>query len=156
MFGIFGKRKAVVNQIPQILYFTSNFHAFDYACEWLRNEVRERQTLVALVLDPADEGEVLSTQLSDMNRIDNKYRFFLVRVASDDGGFRCIGSSDNKKATITPGDFVLWVPVVNDPTLGIVTDDPRSSWIGRIIAKLSPAYSIKRNSFATLESFLEA
>lgn len=160
MFGIFRKDKGNMNTASNILHFKTNLDAFTYACDWLANEVTENKTLIAIIINPETETQDNRMKISAMNELgatDNvsgAHRFYYVKVAAKHGGFNCIGTCDFNGAIISPGDLVLWAPIVNDPKLGLVTDDTRSAWIGRIFAKLSPAFSIKHRSFATLESYI--
>jgi hypothetical protein len=62
-------------------------------------------------------------------------------VASDDGGFIVEAITPTSKGDqIEEGDLVLWLPMRNVPEAAkmIDMDDPRSGWMGLIMAKIAP------------------
>lgn len=62
----------------------------------------------------------------------------VLTIASEDGGFDVYAATAKMGEVLLPGDLVAWTPV--DVSGSPLFEDPRSAWIGFIIAKLAPYY----------------
>jgi hypothetical protein len=155
MFGIFGKNKGgkSASDMPEILHFKGNEGAFDYACKYFDDGIKEKQALTAILLDPAKQSDTLQLMLETMSKGENIYTAYILKIASADGGFKALGLCYNKTAQIRGGDLVFWVPMQRNPAFSTITPDNRSAWMGGIVAKLAPSYSLKSGSFEIVERF---
>lgn len=141
-FG-FGRRGRKKETLPD-LHFKGNREAFEYACQYMSGEIREKQALAALVVDGSnfqDAVQVLIQQF-EAKSDENIFDTYRVKVSGDGSGFDAPALCYKKGATIVPGDLVYWVPMQRDPMLQMLGDGP-SDWIGGIVAKLTPTLSMQ-------------
>lgn len=123
----------------QPLYFGDASAAFEFACKFLQTELVAKAILPALVVDAVQElgADQPVTIMTDGTQI------LALRVSSGDGGFLVLsGTLSANGPRLKPGDLVAWhagqpIPL-ETPEL---TRDPRSKWVGLVIAKLKPEYT---------------
>ena len=156
MFGIFGKKgkpEKTVRNIPNVLHFNYNEGGFQYACKYLKSEIHAKQTLTAIICNSAHEDDTLCLMLETMNKGKNIYAAYILKIASDDEGFKALGLCYKKTATLRAGDLVFWVPMQRNPAFLMIAPDKRAAWMGGIVAKLAPSYSMKSGNFEILERY---
>jgi hypothetical protein len=76
-----------------------------------------------------------------MSEGENVFNAFLAKVASDDGGFKCVALCHDKTAVFRANDLVYWVPMHHLPKFSVVPDR-RAGWIGNIVARLDTGFEI--------------
>lgn len=132
------------------LIFKSDTAAFEYACEYMDNSLTEGATLPALVVDARKYAGMDTAVMRDAKGIQTA----MVRVASDDGGFLCVTRTVAPEVEdLEPGTFVAWQAQKYIPSAEKAFDDPRSAWIGFIVAKLKPRLDVN-NGWAIERSYL--
>ncbi len=83
-----------------------------------------------------------------------KGQLAVLRVISDDGGFRVFASTPSAKGDrLTPGDIVIWVPTVYSKEVGAGMEDRRTGWIGMIRAKVAPEIRLDSSEFRILSHY---
>jgi hypothetical protein len=87
-----------------------------------------------------------------MSEGDNVFHAFLAKVASEDGGFKCVALCYDKTALFNPNDLVYWVPMHHVPNFSLVVDT-RAGWIGNIVARLAPTLQLDAGLFEIVERF---
>jgi hypothetical protein len=121
----------------QALPFKDSIAAFEHYCKYGSVDIKEKIAIPALILDQRKEPEALQLMTQAMNKGENVFNAFLTKVASEDGGFKCVALCYDKKVAFSPNDLVYWVPMYHLPKFSLVTDK-RAGWIGNIVAKLTP------------------
>ncbi|MBO6669400.1 hypothetical protein [Parvibaculum sp.] len=117
------------------LVFKGGKEFFEYQCKFGHTEIREKEAIVAIVVDAKKEFGTSQSVAIQPNGIQKA----VIRVASDDGGFIVFAdtvSSNGKR--LKPGDVVFWVPVIWNKEIAEAMGDERQGWIGPIVAKLKP------------------
>lgn len=153
MLGIFGKKSRDASKLPETLHFKGNEHAFEYACNFFGCNIKERQALMAIVLDPEKEDATLRLMLHSISKGENKYIAYAMKITSNDGGFKALGMCYNKNADLNYGDLVYWVPMQRFPVFAMMAMDDRAAWMGAIVAKVAPCYSLNSGSFEIVDKF---
>lgn len=131
--------------LPEVLHFKGEREAFEYACKYMDEGIRERQALAALVDAEGDQQDAVQTLIGKWNekREENIFDTYRVRVSGSGGGFAALAVCYRRGLNLAPGTLVYWVPMQVDPMLSMLTNDKRSSWIGGIVARLEPSLSMK-------------
>ncbi len=84
----------------------------------------------------------------------NRTQMLALRVASKDGGFLVLaGSLSANGPSLHPGDLVAWhagQPIEHETAE--LAKDPRSQWVGIVVAKLKPEYAFNKG-WAIAEPF---
>lgn len=141
MFDFFKRKKAL--QIDQItLPFKSAEAAFEYCCVYMDCSVRPEVGLPALVLDATKE---FGTKTSVSIKSDG-VQLVALKVPSKDGGFLVMAETFSANGpALKPGKLVVWRAVFYSDEIGVgiaaVGGDPRSGWVGAIMATLQPIWS---------------
>ncbi|BEV07571.1 hypothetical protein [Methylophilus sp. DW102] len=134
---LFGSNKA---QAP--LYFKDAEAAFQYACQFLSAELTSKAILPALVVDAR---EALGAD-SPVLPMPNGGQMLALRVCAKDGGFLVLaGTISATGPTLHPGHLVAWQagqPIERQAEE--LNKDPRSNWVGAVLAKLKPEYTVGR------------
>jgi len=125
----FSKRNT--QQPAKLIYEPEEFFALH--CRHGNSEIREKYGLVALVETGADS----SITEEDRSR-DGSIQTVSLRVVSADGGFEVIAQPMCDGPLLHAGDCVLWVPYQYDEQRSLQSGDPRSGWVGVIVAKIAP------------------
>ena len=135
MFGWLKKS----NETPS-LRFKDCAAAFAYACEFLQCELSSNAVLPALVLDARTVGGEVAVKVQpDGNQVT------MLRVCSRDNGFMVMASSASPHGPkLKPGDLVAWQAGSQVPELALLSPDSRSTWVGLVLAKLMPEYTMGR------------
>ena len=120
------------------LYFKDTNGAFEFACKFLQTELVAKATLPALVVDAAKElGADHPVAL-----MPDGTQMLALRVSSTDGGFLVLsGTLSANGPRLQPGDLVAWHAGHQVPReTPELTVDPRSKWVGLVLAKFKPEY----------------
>ena len=132
------------------LYFKDGAAAFEFACMTLQCELVAKAMLPALVVNAVDALGADTPVIT----MPNGTKMLALRIASKDGGFLVLaGSLSASGPTLQPGDLVAWhagQPIERETTE--LTKDPRSQWVGIVVAKLKPEYTIGKG-WAIAEPF---
>lgn len=132
------------------LYFKNGSAAFEFACTSLQCELVAKAMLPALVVNAVDALGA-DTPIVTMS---NGTQMLALRIASQDGGFLVLsGSLSASGPSLQPGDLVAWHaggPIERETAE--LTKDPRSKWVGIVVAKLKPEYAIDKG-WAIAEPF---
>lgn len=130
---------------PQLLHFKGTQQAFDYACEFMTTEIKEKQALAALVVDGTGVEDSVQALIQNFEskRSENIFDTYRVKVCGDDGGFFAPALCYKRGVNLQPGTLVFWVPMQTDPMLSMLAKDKRSAWIGGIVARLEPSLSTR-------------
>jgi hypothetical protein len=156
MFGLFGGKKKSskpAQTLPNVLHFKGSEAAFEYACRFFKSEIKEKMALTGTISDSASENDTLRLMLETMNKGDNIYVAYICKIASDDGGFKAIGLCYDREYDLRQGDLIFWVPLQNNPAFAMIAEDKRTAWVGGIVAKLAPCYSVSSGSFEIVKQF---
>ena len=141
MFAWLRKKASQSSNVGAPLYFKDNLSAFEYACQFLSSELKAGAYLPALVQDATallGHGEPVKRQ-KDGNQI------AMLKVCSSDGGFTVLASSASPKGpSLQVGDLVIWQAGASVPAMASQVKDLRSTWVGLIVAKLQPEYTVGR------------
>ena len=130
------------------LVFKGSEEFFAYQCQFGQTALRVKQAVVAMVLDGAKEFG-----LPDAVRIEaDGSQFCVLKVASDDGGFIVVSTTPTASGDrLVPGDMVLWVPLEYAASRELPPGvDPRTSWVGFIVAKIDPVIDLNKSTFNML------
>ena len=127
-----------------MLPFKSGAGFLDYQCKYGHTEIKPKQGLVALVLDPSKEyGVANAIKLESDGR-----QMAMLKVASDDGGFTVMAQTPTGKGDrLKPDDVVIWVPMNYSKQIVAKGIDDRFGWIGFIMAKVKPEISFTNPNF---------
>ncbi len=127
------------NALP--LYFQDTHSAFEYACEFLHNELVAGAILPSLVLDVrAAKGSDVAVRLQP-----DGTQVVRLRVCSKDGGYMVMASTVGANGpSLQPGDLVAWQAGLAVEAMASQFPDTRSMWTGLILAKLLPEYTTGR------------
>lgn len=129
-------------QFP-ILPFKSGEGFFRHWCDYGDNHLAADQPIVALVLDAR---KFAGTQTAVKTR-DDGIQVAVVRIASDDGGFEVIAETAGHGDPLAPGDVVMWLPGQYLEHMAEQVPDPRSAWVGLIVAKVANEINLNTNQF---------
>jgi len=142
----FKGKRALKSDSPKLI-FKSGEAFFQSQCKFGVTEIKEKQGIIALVLDPRKEkGSDTPVQLGPDGR-----QYALLKVVSGDGGFDVIaGTRSANGDRLKPGDLVMWAPYKHVPELAEKHGDHRKGWIGFIIAKIAPELDPAVNEFAVI------
>lgn len=153
-FAVFAKivRLLSPSQKPKEtpLFFKDCHAAFEFACSYVQSELVAKGIFPALVEDAklklgADEPIVILQDGSQM---------LALRVSSNDGGFLVLsGVLSANGPRLKVGDLVAWQagkPIERECYQ--LQIDPRSQWVGIVLAKLKPEY-LPSQGWAIEESF---
>ena len=120
------------------LPFKNNESAFEYACKFMDNDLREGVGLLALVLD-AKELYNLETSVP---KDDSGIQIVALKVASNDGGFEVMAQTLSANGpNLNPGDLVVWEVGTYLQELANTHDDERFGWVGLILGTLKPVWA---------------
>ena len=123
------------------LYFKGTNEAFQYACEYLDSDLNVDSVLPAIVVDAGvflGGGSAVKVQSTGG-------QIALLRVCSKDGGFiHAAASASTNGPSLQPRDLVAWRVMQYTAQLIRSGDDVRTHWMGLIIARLRPEYTIGR------------
>lgn len=124
------------------LYFKDAEAAFQYACQFLSVELSGKAILPALVVDARD---ALGAELPVLP-MPNGGQMLALRVCAKDGGFLVLaGTISANGPKLQPGHLVAWQagnPIERQTEE--LKKDPRSYWVGAVLAKLKPEYTAGR------------
>lgn len=119
------------------LIFKDGLSAFQYACKHMNCSVEHNHPMLAIVLDARSEFGTSEA----VNLKPDGIQIAVLRVASDDDGFRVIaGTAGRTGPELIPGDLVVWLPRQFDEKMGKAADDERFGWIGLITGTLEPEW----------------
>lgn len=121
------------------LYFKDANGAFEFACKFLQTELVTKAILPALVMDATEEfGADQPVAL-----MPDGTQMLALRVSSIDGGFLVLsGTLSANGPQLQPNDLVAWQASQQVPRESPeLTIDPRSKWVGLVLAKLKPEYT---------------
>jgi hypothetical protein len=122
------------------LHFKDAEAAFYYACEFLQNGPSSGAVLPALVLDARTVGGEVAVKVQP-----DGTQITMLKVCSKDGGFMVMASSAHPQGPrLKPGDLVAWQAGSQVAELASLSPDPRSTWVGLVVAKLLPEYTSGR------------
>lgn len=132
--SLFGSPKPA----SQSLYFKDAAAALKFASETLLYELRVGSGMPALVLDAKSEfGTDVPVAVSS-----DGIQTAVLRVCSSDGGFVVFAQTANAGGPrLSPGDLVIWLAGEQSRDLIHRVDDPRTAWVGLIVAALEPEYN---------------
>lgn len=137
MFDWLKPKSAKATQPVPPLFFKSGDGAIEFASSYLNTDLRSGAMLPAVVIDA---GALLGKGPAVTKHPDGNQTAML-RVASKDGGFIVFASSASASGPeLRPGDLVAWQVGQQVPEMASQMPDPRSSWVGLILAKLKPEY----------------
>lgn len=141
----FKRRPAPQLALPKLIY-KSGEAFFTSQCEYGHTEIKERQGVVALVLDAVKEyGTQVAVKIQPNGR-----QLATIKVASPDGGFDTFAETASPGGeALRPGDLVVWVPMTRVDHL-INTGDERQGWLGFIVAKIAPEDDLNTNELTVL------
>jgi hypothetical protein len=143
----FLKRKGKKPSLPQKFIFKDGQSFFEYQCKFGHTEIVPNTGMIALVLNASKEFGVKDP----VSFHPDKGQLAVIRVISEDGGFRVFASTpSNKGARLVPGDVVIWVPAIYSDEVGAGMSDRRTGWIGMIRAKVAPEISLADSDFSIL------
>jgi membrane-bound inhibitor of C-type lysozyme len=133
------------------LYFKDGRCAFEFACEFLKTDLVAEAIIPALV---DDAKEALGTDEA-VAMMQDGTQILALRVCSTDNGFLVLaGTLSASGPRLKPGDLVAWragKPIECESLA--LQSDPRSKWVGIVLAKLKPQYQPGRG-WAIEEPFL--
>jgi membrane-bound inhibitor of C-type lysozyme len=136
--------------VAQPLYFKDGAAAFEFACSSLQCELVAKGMLPAVVLSAA---ETLGAE-TPVVIMPNGTQMLALCVASKDGGFLVLaGALSASGPSLRPGDLVAWhagQPIERKAVE--LAKDPRSQWVGVVVAKLKPEYTFDKG-WAIAEPF---
>lgn len=113
----------------QPFIFKNSQGAFEYACKYLDCTLRKDAMLPAIVISNASQKYGQSEE--------REKDFFLIKVASDDGGFEVLAETvNNTDIKLKQGDFVGWQAAGLISDLGKKLGDIRCGWVGFILTTL--------------------
>jgi hypothetical protein len=136
------KNKEKQPELP-ILPFKTEQGFFDYWCKYGDNRLEVDRPILAMVLD---SREIAGT-IDAVKTSPEGYQSAMIRVASDDGGFEAFAQTSGQGEPLEPGDLVMWLPGQYMAKLGATCADPRTGWIGLIIAKVAAELDPNTNQF---------
>ena len=135
---------------PPPLVFKDGQAFFEYQCRFGCTSVVPNTGMIALVVDARKE---LGAE-DPVTYNPKKGQLAVLRVISDDGGFRVFASTPSAKGDrLTPGDIVIWVPTVYSKEVGAGMEDRRTGWIGMIRAKVAPEIRLDSSEFRILSHY---
>ena len=122
------------------LYFKDADAAFAFACEFLQCELSSDSVIPALVLDARTVGGEVAVKVQP-----DGIQVAMLKVSSKDNGFMVMESTASSQGpSLKPGDLVAWQAGSQVAALAALSPDPRSTWVGLILAKLQPEYTSGR------------
>ena len=136
--------------LPKLI-FKSPEAFFEYQCKYGCTDIRENQGIVALV----DTGAAESITEANRSKEGEKQTVSL-RVAASDGGFQVLAQPFSDGPLLRTGDCVIWVPLQYVEAMSVLTGDPRSGWMGFIVAKIAPEIDPSKDSFEILHRYDQA
>jgi hypothetical protein len=122
------------------LFFKSGEAAFESACKYSECVLGEGYNLIAIVVDTRHivGGEAAVKTLPNGNQL------AMLKVSSADGGFMVMSETLYASGPkLEPGDLVSWRIGRYSSDVAEIYGDKRSGWVGIIVAKIKPEYSIK-------------
>ena len=137
-------------RLPKLV-FKSPEAFFEYQCKYGCTDVREKQGMVAIVEVGADASitETIRSQNDEKQTVS-------LRVAAPDGGFDVLAQPFSDGPLLRKGDCVIWVPLQYVEALSMLTGDPRSGWVGFIVAKIAAEIDPSKASFEIIHQYDEA
>jgi hypothetical protein len=129
------------------LMFKSPQDFFAYQCRFGITEIEENKGLVALVEVGADKS------ISETSRSFQSPQTVSLRVVSTDGGFEVFAQPLSDGPLLRTGDCVIWVPMEYHEQFSVLTEDPRSGWVGFVAATIAPEIDPAIDSFRILQRY---
>jgi hypothetical protein len=121
----------VQNEGERPLYFKNGDTAFEMACKYGEHELGVGKTLIAIVIDARKEAGCNFA----VKTLANGCQMAMLRVSSPDGGFVVLSETPSAEGPkLEVGDLVSWHIVGHS--------EDASGWVGLIVAKIKPEYSI--------------
>ena len=121
----------------------------DYNCEYMTTKLQPGYPLAAEVLDAATMfGTSVAVKVDERG-----IQTATLRVASDDGGFTVIATTQNSGDLLEVGDAVAWVPGVFMQKLADASPDRRTGWVGLIVAKIAPEIDMNMDAMTILHDY---
>ncbi len=119
--------------LPNLVYKSSEAF-FEMQCKYGHTELEEGSGVVAIILDAMQEfGTSVAVKIQPSGN-----QLATIKVASEDGGFVTFAETLSTGGDrLKPGDLVVWVPGTYMDELTQTVVDPRSAWMGLIIAKIA-------------------
>jgi len=116
------------------LIFKSGESFFAMQCKYGHTGLEEGRGVVAIVLDARQEfGTSVAVKIQSSGN-----QLTTIKVASEDGGFVTFAETLSAGGDrLKPGDLVVWVPGKYMDELTQTVVDPRSAWMGLIVAKIA-------------------
>jgi hypothetical protein len=120
--------------IPEVLQFRDNYSAFEYACEYLNNELKVGAKLPALIDRTGSFVPNPSLQMCSL------------KIASKAGGIDFIcPTSDNNIPKLEPGDLALFdIAAIQSDKLDVNDITLQLNMFGFVTAKLKPEFSLTK------------
>lgn len=143
------RKKKKDGHLP-VLKFKDGAAFIEYHCKFMSTDIVPGSPLAALVLDArAESGTSVPVKVHE-----DGVQTAMLRVASDDGGFRVLAETASANGIrLKPGDVVAWVPYQFMPEFAEASDDERFGWMGLIVAKIAPEIDENTQQMKVLSSY---
>lgn len=139
------------------IIFQNNQDAFAYACKFMGHKIKTGELLTALVFACSDDldsndfirnlkdlyqkvtsDKMLYIQLFSSLHLSDDKQNYVLKVASEDGGFYVVAELEEEGMEIKPNDLVMWNADIYIKELAKRSQDKRFGWCGLIVDKVEP------------------
>ena len=135
--NIFKKKKE--STLPEVLYFKDEHAAFDTACKFFDNTIKEGTVLAAVVVHPPG----IPNTMKSVKIEEDGVQLAFLKVVGENGGFSVTAQTAGATGPyLNAGDLVAWQPLQYSAELAKIFGDERSGWVGLIVAKLKPEFKV--------------
>jgi len=135
-------RGKVAERCPTpLLKYKDNKSAFEMACKYLNTDLSPDVDLAALVVDHRSMEDMLLGRGSAVRIDESGNQVMFLQISSSDGGFLAVSKTLGPNGPrLVPGDLVAWRAEDYLAGAAHLMNDPKSGWVGLVIAKLKPEY----------------